>query len=423
MTGRPLRFCMITTFYPPYSFGGDAVYVHRLSNELARRGHAVEVIHCLDAYRTLAAVQTGERYQDHPNVTVHGLETGYGALSPLLTQQIGFPVLHAARIRRVLAQHFDVIHYHNVSLVGGPGILAWGRAIKLYTMHEHWLVCETHSLFRFNRAPCERRHCVTCALTYRRPPQWWRYLGLLERSVKHVDAFIAPSRFARDLHRRLGFDAPIVQIPLFVPPVHELTDGIDDRRVGEPTPPYFLFVGRLERLKGVDTLIVLFRHYPRAELRIAGTGAEEARLRRSAEGLVNVRFLGHVDAARLQPLYRNAVALIVPSRCYESFALVIVEALRQQTPVIVRNMGAMPEIVAESGGGIVYASQAELLAAMDRLLADPGERRALGQRGYETYLRTWTPEAHLDRYLGLIGRIAAGQRPAADSEPTERTSG
>ncbi len=41
MTDRPLRFCMITTFYPPYSFGGDAVYVHRLSNELARPLDAV----------------------------------------------------------------------------------------------------------------------------------------------------------------------------------------------------------------------------------------------------------------------------------------------------------------------------------------------------------------------------------------------
>ena len=45
---------MITTFYPPYNFGGDGVFVQRLSNELARRGHLVEVIHCTDAYRLAA---------------------------------------------------------------------------------------------------------------------------------------------------------------------------------------------------------------------------------------------------------------------------------------------------------------------------------------------------------------------------------
>jgi hypothetical protein len=45
---------MITTFYPPYSFGGDGVYVQQLSNELAKRGQQVEVIHCRDAYNALA---------------------------------------------------------------------------------------------------------------------------------------------------------------------------------------------------------------------------------------------------------------------------------------------------------------------------------------------------------------------------------
>lgn len=38
----PLRFCMITIFYPPYSFGGDGVFVHRLSKLLARHGHTDE---------------------------------------------------------------------------------------------------------------------------------------------------------------------------------------------------------------------------------------------------------------------------------------------------------------------------------------------------------------------------------------------
>ena len=99
---RPLRFCMITTFYPPYNFGGDGIFLHRLSNELARRGHQVDVIHCIDAYRLLARQEPARTYDDHPNVTVHGLTSPFGFLSPLATQQMGFPFLKSARIRQIL---------------------------------------------------------------------------------------------------------------------------------------------------------------------------------------------------------------------------------------------------------------------------------------------------------------------------------
>ena len=67
---RALRFCMITTFYPPYNFGGDGIFVQRLSNELAKRGHMVDVVHCVDSYRLLAGREPGKPYADHPNVTV-----------------------------------------------------------------------------------------------------------------------------------------------------------------------------------------------------------------------------------------------------------------------------------------------------------------------------------------------------------------
>jgi len=46
-----MRFCMVTTYYPPYHFGGDAIYVRALSRALVSLGHQVEVMHCVDAYR------------------------------------------------------------------------------------------------------------------------------------------------------------------------------------------------------------------------------------------------------------------------------------------------------------------------------------------------------------------------------------
>ena len=44
-----MRFAMVTTFYPPFHFGGDAMYAYRLTNALARRGHEVVVVHSEDA--------------------------------------------------------------------------------------------------------------------------------------------------------------------------------------------------------------------------------------------------------------------------------------------------------------------------------------------------------------------------------------
>lgn len=409
MEDRPLRFCMITTFYPPFNFGGDGIFVHRLSNELARRGHYVEVIHCLDSYLMLSGQDPSRTYDDHPHVTVHGLKSRFGLLSPLATQQTGFPLFKTSRIRQILEKPFDVINYHNISLVGGPKVLELGEGIKLYTMHEYWLVCPTHVLFRFNRAPCTNPHCLACSLVQKRPPQWWRYLGLLESAAKHVDAFIALSSFTQRQHRQMGFDFPMVHLPSFVDSP-EPESLVSEDIVGEAQmEPYFLFVGRLEKLKGLQTLVPVFRDHPQARLLIAGTGTYEPILRQLAEGSPNIRFLDQVPQHQLQHLYEQAVAVVVPSLSFEIFPLVTVEAFRHGTPVIARNLGAAAEIVEESGGGLLYDTEEGLRQAMARLLEDPSYRRELGQSGYEAHQRNWTVEAHLKRYLGLIQDLSRGQ--------------
>lgn len=403
MMDRPLRFCMITTFYPPYNFGGDGIFVHQLSNELAKQGHHVDVIHCIDAYRLLAHQEPVKNYDDHPNITVHGLKSPFGFLSPLATQLTGYPFFKSTRIRQILEKGFDVIHYHNISLVGGPKILEYGQGIKLYTMHEYWLVCPTHVLFRFNRTACVSPHCFLCSLTYKRPPQSWRYLGLLEPAVKKVDVFITMSNFSKEIHYQMGLNVPIVNLPPFVS-LGNAVSSTSEPFVDIWVKPYFLFVGRLEKLKGLQTLIPIFRHYRDARLLIAGKGSYEPQLRKLTE-TDNIRFLGQISRLQLQALYRNAVAVIVPSTCFEVFPLVIIEAFSQQTPVIVRNIGGMPEIVKESGGGFIYDTEEELLAAFERLLAEPVYRRVLGLSGYETYQQKWTPEAHLKSYFALIREI------------------
>ena len=173
-----MRFCMVTTFYPPYHFGGDATYVRSLARALRRRGHDVEVIHCVDSY----ALRAG--YDEHPlepelvtdeGIVIHRLRSRFGFLSPLVTQQTGRPGLKYEQLKTLLNQDFDVIHFHNISLVGGPAVLRMGQApVKLYTLHEYWLLCPTHVFWKNGQQPCDQPQCVSCCVKSGIPPQWWR---------------------------------------------------------------------------------------------------------------------------------------------------------------------------------------------------------------------------------------------------------
>src|SRR5262249_29260040 len=145
LMARPLNFLHLTTFYPPYSFGGDAMYIYRLCHALGDQGHHCDVVHCIDAYHRQHPGEPEVRFAEHPRVERHELRSGFGWLSPLLTQQTGRPFLKMRRILQVLdSKPYDVIHYHNTSLLG-PAVLALqprqGRPVKMYTTHEHWLIC------------------------------------------------------------------------------------------------------------------------------------------------------------------------------------------------------------------------------------------------------------------------------------------
>jgi glycosyltransferase involved in cell wall biosynthesis len=399
-----MRFCMLTTFYPPYSFGGDAVYIYRLVNELARRGHFIDVIHDADSFLLLEKEGLKGEYPNHANVKVHTLKSGAGFLSPLLTQQTSVPFLKQKKIREVLeGNQYDVIHYHNMSLIGLTA-LQYGDAVKLYTTHEHWLVCPMHVLWKYDREVCTSRNCIRCQLHGKRPPQWWRYTGLMEKMVKHVDMFISPSRFTLRKHHEMGLDIPMVHIPYFLSETK--SNRQDETSAPQPHPrPYFLFVGRLEKIKGVQNLIPLFREHPEYELLIAGEGTYADKLKELASGVKNVQFLGKLSHSKLQSYYKHARAVIVPSICYEVFGIIIIESFAVRTPVIVNNLGALPEVVDDSGGGIIYNDPDELLAAIKRLAEEDQLREELGRYGYEAYLRYWNEESHMRQYLGLIHEL------------------
>ncbi len=392
---------MVTTFYPPFSFGGDGIFVYRLAQALAERGHRVDVVHSEDAYRLQHPDDPQIHFPEHANVRRYPLRSRWPMLNALSAHQLGAPAAYRAQLRAVLeGNRYDVIHYHNVSLMGGPGVLREGRAAKLYTAHEYWLVCPTHVLFTFNREACTAKRCVRCTLHARRPPQLWRHSGLLEDCTSHVDRFLMPSRFALERHRADGLDVPMTVLPNFVPVPAPTTTTT---RVAER--PFFLFVGRLEKLKGVQDLIRLFASYGDADLLIIGDGGYRAVLEGEAHDVKHVKFIGTVHPSEIGAYYQQAIAVLVPSLCYEVFPLIPAESFTYGTPVIARRIGALTEVVEESGGGYTFETLDECRAAMQRLQADTDLRNRLGDRGRQTAMAKWTTEAHMQRYLEIVQEV------------------
>lgn len=404
-----MKFCMITTFFGAHSFGGDAAYVERLSGALARHGHEVQVFHCADSFNALRGKHPLRPFEPPPGVRIHTLESGLGILSPLATQATGRPVFKAKALREVIDKvDTDVVHFHNISLVGGPGILEMGRhATRIMTAHEHWLICPMHLLWKYDRKPCDGPNCFTCTLSYKRPPQLWRSGDFLRRGVAELDALIFPSRHTLEEHRLRGIDAPMVHLPYFLP--DDWSGGIEDEEDPPKTErPYLAAAGRLVRMKGFQRLIPMMRYLPEVDLKIAGTGPYEPELRGLAHGLPNVQFVGLQGRDGLRRLFHGARAVVVPSLFPETFGYVVLEAFAVRTPVVVHlDGGAIAETGVESGGGLGYRTDAEMLLALRRIVHDPDLRDELAHEGYTVRTNEWSEAAHLDRYLGLIGSIRA----------------
>lgn len=412
-----MRFCMITTFFGAHSFGGDAAYVDRLTRALLRRGHEVEVIYCVDAFETVRGNHPLRPYTPPPGLRIHALRSRLGPLSPLWTHQTGRLGVKLPAIQRVLDDNpFDVIHFHNISLIGGPQVLTLTdrsrHAVKLMTAHEHWLICPLSLLWKLDQKVCDRPQCIRCMIAAGRPPQFWRYTGMLRRALKQIDALIFPSRHTLEIHRQRGIRAPLLYpLPYFLPDDWAAPSGVPPQTVGKSSlgqeRPYFAAAGRLVKEKGFQQLIPLMARIPDADLKLAGTGAYEEELRQMAADLPNVHFLGFLDSSALAQLYHGARALVVPSFFYETFGYVAVESFSVGTPALVHHWGALPELISASGGGIAYSTDEELVNAMQFLKSDNEHRRRLGEMGAQAVKTKWSEDTHIERYFELIERTRA----------------
>lgn len=395
-----MKFCMVTTFYPPYHFGGDGTYIRALSRALVALGHDVTVVHCEDAFALNGDLSAVAEPSDD-RIDVHRLKSAAGMLSPLLTQQLGIPALKSKKLGELLQRDFDVVHFHNISLIGGPGVLRLSNApVTLYTLHEHWLLCPTHIFWKNRKAACEKRACFTCSLRSGIPPQIWRYSGFLQSCLQSVDAFLSPSHYTAARHEeRLPVTDRVKVLPLF-----SMLEASEPQ--AQPhSAGKFLYVGRVTAAKGIAELLSAFAGWPQFELSVVGEGDQLLSLQAQYRHCQNIQFLGVLPQEVLSEHYQRATALILPSLAPETFGLTVVEAFACGTPAIVRIAGGNREAIDVSSAGMLYEDNQGLLAALTHFSTDNTARERLGRLASAAYKLHYTPDLHLERYLAIVESV------------------
>ncbi|MFZ2322263.1 MAG: glycosyltransferase family 4 protein [Ignavibacteriaceae bacterium] len=115
---------------------------------------------------------------------------------------------------------------------------------------------------------------------------------------------------------------------------------------------YFLYFGRLDREKGIKTLIEAFSINQHEKLKIIGTGQLTEYVIKNKT--FNVEFLGYKNWNILKEYIINASFIIVPSECYENNPMTIIEAYSLGKPVIGSNIGGIPEIILPGKTGYTF---------------------------------------------------------------------
>jgi glycosyltransferase involved in cell wall biosynthesis len=317
----------------------------------------------------------------------------------------------------------DVAHFHNTLPLISPAAYYAARAEGVpvvQTLHNYRLICANAYLFRDGRVcedclgrsvpwPAVRHACyrgdraataaVAAMLTAHRAFGTWRDC---------VDAYIALTEFARAKFVAGGLPAErIIVKPNAVYP---------DRGVGRGAGNYAAYVGRLSREKGVLTLLAAWEQLgDLLPLVIVGDGPLAPEVAAAAARNPGIRWLGQRSPDEVHTVLADAMCLVLPSECYETFGRVAVEAFAAGTPVVTTRTGASCELVDEGRTGLLMdsADGVGLAAVLRRAL---GSRRTFeDMRGAarSAYEARFTPQANVRLLLGIYSRVVSGARGVA----------
>jgi glycosyltransferase involved in cell wall biosynthesis len=408
-----LRIALLAYRGNPHS-GGQGVYVHYLSRELAALGHRVEVLSGQPYPRLtpgvpLVPVPSLDLYRpEDPFRTprLSELRDGLDVAEFALMCSAGFPepLTFSVRARRALRSRrgdFDVVHDNQCLGYGILGIAHDGLPV----------VATVHHPITVDRA-LELSHATTLhrQLSVRR---WYGFVRMQKRVVRRLPRVLTVSASsAADISDQMG----VRPDRLAVVPV-----GVDTG-LFRPVPEVPRVTGRLMTtasadvpLKGLLPLLEALakvRTERPAELVIVGQPRADsmvpATIRRlGLEGAVTVA--GTVDTLRMVELYASSEVAVVPS-LYEGFSLPAVEAMACGLPLVTTTGGALPEVVGPDGECALLVPPNDpgaLAAAVVRALDDAALRRRMGAAGRARVLDRFTWRAMAERTVDVYRDVLA----------------
>jgi glycosyltransferase involved in cell wall biosynthesis len=229
------------------------------------------------------------------------------------------------------------------------------------------------------------------------------------QTLASAAAITAPSRAVADyIARTCRVTRPIHIIPYPVD-TEQFKPCAEISRLARNDKPMVLFVGRIEKRKGADTLMRaipnIVSRLPDAQFLFAGKLSDElASL--AATMPPQVKFLGVKPRAELVALYQQASVVVVPSQ-WDNSPNVIYEAMACGAPVVATRVGGIPELVEEGVTGLLVPPRDEdaLAHAITTLLADSLLRERMGQRGRERAVAEFALDNILARTLSLYESV------------------
>ena len=400
-----MRILLIHNYYGSSAPSGENKVFDAEKAMLAKHGHEIEVY-----TRHSDEIRTG-------NILARLWGKIKGALCT-----IGNPFAAMAVAKKCREFKPDVVHFHNTfPLIGSLTVRAASKyAPVVMTLHNYRTACAAGVPTRDGKvcSLCLDKKCVWDGIKHR------CYRGSLLATLplainialyrrllpKWVSRCIVLSEFQKRKMVEYGWpEEKIVEKSNFVDGTTEYTEYAEKKN-------QIVYVGRLSREKGVETLINAFKmlSVPSVDsvvknhkLIIVGDGVDRQEFEKLAEEQ-DIEFVGQKSAAETRRIVAESKVLVSPSACWETFGLAAAEAMTVGVPSVVSNVGALPDIVQNGRLGEVFeAGNAEACAeAIKRMLSRPDcdEMCAAAKHEAET---KYSEEANYKRLMEIYGEAVS----------------
>jgi len=299
----------------------------------------------------------------------------------------------------------DIAHLHNIYGRLTPSILYALRKNNIpivITLHDYKLLCPSYHMSfngktcedckggKFYRAVIKRCHKNSYLASAVYTVESYIH-SVLKTYEKCVDIFIAPSQFIRNKFIEFGFPEDKIEfVPNFVDAKFNIQFNMGK--------DYFLYSGKLLKIKGIFTLLKAVKGIDKAMLYIAGDGElrEEVKNYIRENKLDNVKLLGHLSRDELFKILADALFIVLPSECYENAPLAVLEAFALGKPVIGAKIGGIPEMIIDGETGFLFEpnNYEDLRKKLEFLINNPLKIIEMGIKAYNMVKEKYNPEIH-----------------------------